>query len=211
MTARTGPRAALLGAALIGPAGCDRGAPPDPEAAALRRLDLDGDGGLGRDELRQLLLPGAVEAGADPLQPWDADGSGKLDAAELGRAWRAQSPVAARLEARERLARPRGAPPPPAPPPPAPAGAAPEHPAVAAELLRRMDLNGDGGVDAGELGALVMPADPSGARPLGGMDGDGDGRLGAAELERAFLRLSPPELTRAARGAPPKDDPGGAP
>jgi len=62
-------------------------------------------------------------------------------------------------------------------------------------LLSRMDLNGDGRVQATEAAALSRPGEPS-------WDLDDDGEVEPAELEAMLQRVHP----RAAQGAQPAAD-----
>ena len=75
-------------------------------------------------------------------------------------------------------------------------GPAPEHPKVAAKILAAADEDGDGSVSPEEFAELSLPR--QGFAPL---DTNQDRRLDAAELERAFLTVSPTDFQDEGRRA----------
>lgn len=89
-------------------------------------------------------------------------------------------------------------------PPPSPL----QYPEVTAAIMTRVDVNGDGVVDAAEF-APVAPVGES----LSIYDADGNGTLSAIEVEQSFLKAQPlpTRLPGGAPGAAPGGGPGGGP
>lgn len=67
-----------------------------------------------------------------------------------------------------------------------PSGAELRYPTVTADLMARVDADGDGQISQTEFDQLALPDEP-----FGPLDLDTDGALSPVELEQALLRSSP--------------------